>query len=1152
MNLDKFSDKSFTGFEAKTINKAFFRSQRPFHYAFHSDIKFNKKDYKKATIALMPHFVGIFLDRKTGLELYRKFHISEIILIAVQTDEYVLIKTQGDKLVCYSKGMIKFAQLLYRNIYLSFSLGNGKNYVELRSNDPEIFPNINLKTSPSQCFQLSYFAYCTAHEMKYDQEFVRYIHSLFLADCPIIDISMVEPKYYSSLYSLKYSRFFTGLCLKDYCCPDALKFFSQLIATNDRIRIIHFSNCKMKNGIKELAKSSKKVGNFAVNYWDLSGNKFDDFDYFANVIENSTEPIYYLNVNNCSISPDTAEIFLSALSDFQYIRKLKFLSISGIGLDTNESIKAFKKFLKISELNYLDIGSLPDASHALHVLQNVNPSLKTLVLKNSLFDKNSASALISFLKYTKTLRELDISGTGMRLETICNIIRVISENSSLKSFSLHLDSLKLNGESLKTIINSFQSGDYKLSKWKSLSFASNDLDMKDLSCLLHFFKKLTRIQNINLDFNFDSSMVDIGQKLCDLIFLDSITSISLAGNTNHDLKNELIVFLEQLVENPNILTHLNISGNSLKSKGISLLKQFVKSSKDLISLNAENVGFSTHEKVKSFLNVVNDCQNLIHFPFPIEDASKIYFTSDEKDILSILDNLNARSSQIINRHRLNKNLTCQLPFEVPQDVENYLADLISQKSKKSSNKIKLHSMICEIFGLPLPFQQIGESPEDGGDVIEKNYGKLKVYCAKSISEYVKESNANYLPVFGPTLNEYIEGENVLKSSKRHSKSQSENDGKGHKNRVMFDNDDTKQGKHNTSLNTVEATRLKTRNVDPYSLDKLVDTDLIDKSKLRKSGFVRQAPPLHSRTRTPSPKMSRKYDNPEYHEYNPTGIDPNEIVARNIEFDEDFDEPAQSYQKSQSYQKQQYQKSQSTKVLAKPIKSQKNYQYDDDIYDDNANKNRNNTNNLPNNNNSSNKYDSDSDSDRPIKRKNHQNYFYENVNQNFNQNTSKSMSKNPPNKKIASPPLPLLQIGSSSSSSSDDDGEPVMKQLPVSSIQPIFSDSLKVVSPDNEPLRKKKSSNRFSSSRHHSVSYRREISSSSSSPFEDEENREPLKKVKPKFEADDIYKVSQLKRPPHLANAQAALDYAYDIMLAEEQSELENKKKAKIPKPDNMK
>ena len=558
---------------------------------------------------------------------------------------------------------------------------------------------------------------------------------------PIFDVSKLSRKFLNKktakenlrqiLVLLSQMRTVSGICLSNYEYPEILSTFASLISNFRSLKIVHFSNCGATTGLKDLADSIVKSNNNRISYWDLSYNKFNNFEPFATIISNSKSPVRYINLNYCEISHSGSIAFFDALANFERVHQLQYLSIAKMALSDDDSIAAFRSFLKVSDLLYLDLSSMEkEISAVLSALFKEEQSkLQTLILNDLPIDDGVVSLINKILKKTDSLTELSLSRSSISPTNLASIIKTINENRNIKSFSLNLDNLKLNKANLRPVLEAFLASaetnaksksksskrksdpnqdenkeDYT-SKWEKLSFASNSMNSDDLDILITAISNLQNLLEINLDDNFDSSMEDIDNILCRLSELENLVKISIAGGASNRLKDKLIPFLEAIAEAGRI-QELDIRNNDIKD--ISSIQTVIKGCKSLQVLKLDNNGFSDFKKIGSTLK---KAKNLTQFNFPTNDCKRIIKrNSNDPEIIEATKDYMRNLMQIVTENREAQNLYCELPFETTLEVEG----LINELSKKAYENLEEnniedlteHSYVSEVFGLPFPCQKL--------------------------------------------------------------------------------------------------------------------------------------------------------------------------------------------------------------------------------------------------------------------------------------------------------------------------------------------------------------------------------------------------------------------------------------------------------------
>ena len=217
----------FTPKEMDKIEKEFPDYEKPLHYVFRSGLRFNKETRETGIIAISPHFVKLFEQRRLGdaPKLYGSFHMLDVELIAFSEEEFILVKTRGNNLICTAKLAVRFAQILYRNYSLSMNRLHERYDLEVRCSNLDLFPDIDLYVSPTQKFQFAYFAFSSYYEQPYRHDVVRYMHSLICSMNPVIDLTRFPRGVFKDgekikplVKALELVRYSLGICCENLEC----------------------------------------------------------------------------------------------------------------------------------------------------------------------------------------------------------------------------------------------------------------------------------------------------------------------------------------------------------------------------------------------------------------------------------------------------------------------------------------------------------------------------------------------------------------------------------------------------------------------------------------------------------------------------------------------------------------------------------------------------------------------------------------------------------------------------------------------------------------------------------------------------------------------------------------------------------------------
>jgi hypothetical protein len=435
------------------------------------------------------------------------------------------------------------------------------------------------------------------------------------------------------------------------------------------------------------------------------------------VIANSVEPILYLNLSHCNVSAADSRSLFGALGDFRKISKFRDFHYAGNDLSGDDTIAAFRRLLDKTQLDVLDVGGYSGASaeQVIWALRDFGQPLTALYLANTSVSEAGLSQLLQFLRGSKTLRKLDVS--GLRLpegsdlpEAVARVIEVIIGNPKLRDFSLRLDSLGLHGESILPIIAALFDGQ-KFSRWRKLSFNSNRMATRDLATLLPLLRKMTGLRSLSLDDNFDDRMSPpVGRVLEELVSLPALERLSVAGSDRHRLRAQLRPLLARIASVDSQIRALDISHNHLGHDDIPLLVEILATRGRISSLHVDDNNFHDIAALGDLIDAVKE-PPMIKFGFPFTDAREIIEAEDavqRHDHIVALNELAVGAVNAVTENRLSRGAPQQLPFKATKEVENMIrkiaedAEHIPLDQKKD---LTTHSCVCELFGLSLPFQK---------------------------------------------------------------------------------------------------------------------------------------------------------------------------------------------------------------------------------------------------------------------------------------------------------------------------------------------------------------------------------------------------------------------------------------------------------------
>jgi len=741
-----------------SLKKSMVKNSGTLLMAFRSDIRVFKIMHLDCICVLTPFEVFFFSQVQKKKELLCRIHVSDLELIAYSEEKHVLLRTMESNIVIYSEESLKLAQIFYRNYQLIFSNLSQEESCEIRSSDMSLFPKITISISPSQKFQLAYASICSKLGVEYHHEVVRYVHSLVLSQNGIFDVSQLPLGLYFNASELRpiflaldLMKFIHGICCSSLERPNILENISLMIEQSKKLRVIHFSDCSIQNGLKLVHESFKANSDVPISYWNLDNNKIKDFDYFPSILAIARSPVLHISLNDCGIKPNQATSLFTVLEQNPSMWTIQNLHIFGIEMN-EESLQAFDKFLKTlsdndsSCLKSLNLGLFKGKlKKLLNSLNRYPQPIESLVLCQSSIDDSAIEEIIVLIKSSRTLRHLDLSGTKLSYESLIQIITTIGENQFLNCFSIDLNTLDLNGKNLLPIFRVFLESD--LNMWKSIRLENNKMNSIDLKNIVPLLQMMNNLETLSLSYNFNATMKDIGLILTEILNIPSLKILSIAGADQYALGEQLIPLIEQISRKP--IEYLDISGNNIGNRGISSVISFIRNSTSLHSINLCNNNITSMQVWTELAEVVENRANILEFIYPIGDAKNTVLQSDksiQKEVMKRLSDLQMVVNNSVTSHRIQAKVGHYLPIRLIHERIK-VTKLISQISQGEDfpPDSNIHSCVCKEFSLSLPYQRVGENVEDGGDIIQINIGEQDAYKTESMKWIVKENTKSFMP-----------------------------------------------------------------------------------------------------------------------------------------------------------------------------------------------------------------------------------------------------------------------------------------------------------------------------------------------------------------------------------------------------------------------
>lgn len=748
---------TFTETERNCILESFKDNEIPIHYAFRTDSRINKVTRRDDICVLSPHYITLYSkDKKKRPIRHSRFHISKIIMMWYsESPPFVVIKTTEEKVTLTGKGCLRFAQLVYRNFQISYQKLKIDEVFDIRADDYSLFPSISLQLSPTQLFQFMYAGYATAKKTGYRHEVVRYMHSLLLSgnnfvnlsELPLEFISNEEGSGFESIFTtLRFTHYCTGLCCKRFPCPAILRALTDSVAKGCPFKFIHFEDCSITNGLKEIAskfEEEPEEADFQFYYLDLSKNNIKDIDNLVPIIQKQESPVLHLGLSECNVSKESLMIILNAMKENTNFHYLKVLKIREAKFD-QKTIDAFIQYLNVANsILSLDIsGDSSERTKIMKFLADSSKDLQELYLSDFQMHQDCFDALIQFIQKSKSLHTLDISNSHLSLENVKIIFETIQNNDELHKFKIILNGLHLNGKKLVNLLSLLLTAPDN--KWKALHLDLNSIEAEDVENIASFLKNLIGFEEISLSNNFNYEDRGIKDSLPKLFEISGLKSIIIRGDLNHQLRNQLLPLIKAIhISN---IENFNISDNNVGSESYPFLCSAIKHTKTLKKVRVDGNYPGSLDQIQNLVNAALKNPSIIDMIYPIRDARRLTSgKSNTEEAIQLIERYSTQQmtllqSVMLNRTK-NKIIEPLLPFDIHPDIMSALVDAnyeFKRTLRSKYSEMKIHSGASSILNLPLPFQNKEDRPEsatcpteeihiDGSDVYQSPSMNLLYY-----------------------------------------------------------------------------------------------------------------------------------------------------------------------------------------------------------------------------------------------------------------------------------------------------------------------------------------------------------------------------------------------------------------------------------------
>ncbi|KAH0790261.1 Leucine Rich Repeat family protein [Histomonas meleagridis] len=743
-NLKALHPDNLSSKQLKEICQAISGRQRQLQLTSMANIRYEGNKYFNGAYALTEHMLFLLKSGYRGkLTHLASIHILDIsqIEIVSKVRINILLKKNSTPVIVATRTLHKLVTSIYRNYYLATSYIPRSKFIKFTGNisliDPSgSFPEIGHILSPSQAFQFTYYALCTYYNVDYCHELAQVFHCNLIYGNAIFDLNLVPLRIFDpSLSSVHLRPFFTALVYCPYiqgikCSnrdrPDLLLSASKLFSRkNNKISLLSLTRCHITLGAKSLASN---VENLKLKYIDLSYNQIEDIHLFISVLDRYPTELFYLNLAECRLNLESTKALFHALIVNPKLWKLAYLNIKG-SVVTKEVAELFADWMHTLHenhsniyLRYLNLGKISSGSGMIFdSLLNYSCPLETLCISGTKLNDTKLRKLTRYIRNGQYIKEVDISNTGINSEQIIIAIEAVGMNTNIKSMTLHMNALKLNGKKLNKVIKAFEKQD--LLKWVGLSFENNGMKLSDLQALLCLLKRMGNLMVLNIGGNFSPSSKALMIELGNLLTIPRLNTLSLRGNMTKFINNKhLHIFVNEILRKPDLKLNLDITNNELNSEGIQQICKLIDNNK-LFGLKIEGQRFSSfNELFKLFVSIIQN-DSIVSFLYPKKDVSTLLTklpTKERRQHVSKLSILESKLYRKIIRNQSNNRMHSNFSLKEIPELDDMIDKMTIQTNKAlhETNPF-LHSAITLIIGLPLPFQSSNQpTPTQGIEEIE--------------------------------------------------------------------------------------------------------------------------------------------------------------------------------------------------------------------------------------------------------------------------------------------------------------------------------------------------------------------------------------------------------------------------------------------------
>ena len=783
--------------------------QSRIHFSFKATVidEYDRK-YNDSIVILSEHMITICCRGffGWGYSLLRNFHIFDIVSVNVFQDDSVELNISENDNSTYtivSDNVIQFTRYLIRNYLLSNPNLPAEYRFKFQTNNPDHFPPLIIKLSPSQEFQTTYNGYCSYYGTSYFHSVPLYFHNniiktgtcIFnLNELPLhlIEHGLDKNKYEDTMINdirpitvaLSNSPYVFGLNCEDLSRSDIILGIAPFVMFSKNLRILRLVKCGFDSSFTELANAMRQAKYGEVEYWDFSdnniGSNFNDVNNFFESLQFYDQgSIRALKFNNCNLQDTTITLFLNSIVENNSCQKLEVLEIKGskMNIQRCEDFNQVLLSLPNNRLQKLALGPLESPSYIFSGLLDF--SLKSLSIVSTSFNDEYTNSFISYLNQAQSLDNLDLCGSSLSSANLIKILSSFIQRPNIKRGQLYLglSNMYINNQKLHEVFNFLldkgtistnndsnqeETTIYTFEKIGEIDLNENGINSnEDADFLFCSLKEFRYIRKISLARNFSSKNVkDIGVKIGEfMLSIPSLKSLNISGNhKNLTLLNETSNVLKSLSNNP-YLEEIDISNNLGGDEAYRMLINVLKINTTLHSINIDgNTPKDLNSSILSLLDICCQLKTLLNFHFVVEDTYSL-LSELEGDVknhsFELIEYYRTLVKKNVQNNCAEHGIFGELSF-LNDETLNKIIDESTLDMHLNLHNIKIddHYRIAELLDIPYPYESnphINETTANTNLNIQSNYQNgtvvnTNLYGDDSMNEVIHEPSLSPLNI----------------------------------------------------------------------------------------------------------------------------------------------------------------------------------------------------------------------------------------------------------------------------------------------------------------------------------------------------------------------------------------------------------------------